>query len=205
MDFQDCKPKAKVIPPVRTKIHQIHYVPNIKPGVISMSTEDGRILFYSVDILEQSPQQSEKVVNGKKSTSLPSDDSNLQSCTLIGQLGGTSAGLNGRIKDYAFLNLPSNEAAGDISSTLLVVTAGSDGTIRLWALEKEELVMDETSNTKPLETLVGRLLGSYETSNRITCMKSFIMSGSAEGEDEDNVLDSIGNSDSEDSDSGASD
>jgi protein MAK11 len=152
--------------------------------------------------LQESQQEPDKLANGKKTNTLQLDDPIIPTCTFIGQLGGSSVGLSGRIKDYTFLELPSDEPSENISSTLLIVTAGSDGTIRIWALEKEELAVEETSEeSKSSETQVGRLLGTYETGNRITCLESFILSGSDDNEDGDGVEEDIENSDSEGSDS----
>lgn len=111
----------------------------------------------------------------------------------IGQIGGNLDGLKGRVKDFEILNLP---AVGNTTDSLLIVAGSSDGMIRLWMLEPAQFMfananldeshtsdMNESSkvnseaNALKLPSLpqVGRLLGTYETGNRITCLKAFVM------------------------------
>lgn len=111
----------------------------------------------------------------------------------IGQIGGSLDDFKGRIKDFEILNLP---AVGNATDSLLIVAGSSDGMIRLWMLEPAQFMfananLDE-SHTRDLNELpkvnseanalkvpslpqVGRLLGTYETGNRITCLKAFVM------------------------------
>lgn len=148
--------------------------------ILAVSTEDGRILFYST-------------------ASLPSTDMNgnptpagISLCTAVAQLGGIGAGLTGRIKDFEILKPPD-------TNHLLIVTGSSDGAVRIWMIDKVDLQhklshpqdSSETegsrsgkqdsavpgSATKLSEVRqIGKLLGTYEAGNRITCLKAFIMS-----------------------------
>ena len=142
--------------------------------VLAVSTEDGRILFYSTTRFSQSG----------------STESEIPLCTSISQLGGAAEGVTSRIKDFEILRLPD-------SQSLFAVTGSSDGAIRLWMLDDAEITdgslvlagsMDNEvhdsenadavspSNDSAMTTQVGSLLGTYEAGNRITCLKAFIMS-----------------------------
>jgi len=124
--------------------------------ILAISTEDGRILLYSTTPVSETNGAS-KVAN------------TIPSATYIGQLGGPELGIAGRIKDFMMLERP-----GDSSQSLIVVTVGSDGVIRLWIIEKEEI------NSDGVNKQLGRLLGMYETGSRVTCMKAFVMLGNSE-------------------------
>ena len=158
------------------------------PDKLAISTEDGRILFYSTDMsgeTEKSAQEAEFTISNAKA---------------IGQIGGNLDELRGRIKDFEILKLP---AANGSTQNLLIITGSSDGSVRLWMLDPAQLTsgkpnlsrppngeLHDPSNNKdlgkslnPLSTpQVGRLLGTYETGNRITCLKAFIMSESQAAE-----------------------
>jgi protein MAK11 len=169
----DSKPKCKVIPEPRAKIHELCYV---KLGdeddvqILAVSTEDGRILFYSTrpaDLVTASTAE------GKEAP--------LASAKLFAQLGGKDAGLSGRIKDFSILD------NGDgTTKDFVVVAGGSDGSLRIWKLPATDLTSHK-SKTKQ----VGELLGTYETNNRITCLESFVMLPKIEGSEEDEI-DSFG-------------
>jgi protein MAK11 len=171
-----------VLPTPRTKIHEVRYVPGVESDILSISTEDGRILFFSGPD-PQIPDSSTNghVPNGKTPSS---KEPSLPTCKLIGQLGGAALGISSRIKDYIFLSPHSSSENEDVKP-LLLVTAGSDGSIRIWALEKEELVVNEQERDKEKKEIrqLGRLLGTYETANRITCLQAFVMTGDAEAPD----------------------
>ena len=100
-------------------------------------------------------------------------------------------GLTGRIKDFEILKPPD-------SKQWIIITGSSDGAIRLWAVDKASLLSKpvngeisksdasrstngepagtkEASGQLPKKKQIGRLLGAYETGNRITCLKAFIM------------------------------
>jgi len=149
--------------------------------ILAVSTEDGRILFYSTTLTGEAEKG-----NNEAEPSIP----NAQP---IGQIGGSLDDFKGRIKDFEILNLP---AVGNATDSLLIVAGSSDGMIRLWILEPAQFMfananLDE-SHTSDLNKLpkvnseanalkvpslpqVGRLLGTYETGNRITCLKAFVM------------------------------
>ena len=150
-------------------------------NVLAVSTEDGRILFYSTVSTEIALKKEDA------SSAIP----NVQA---IGQIGGNSDDLKGRIKDFKILNLPVVEGS---TENLLVVAGSSDGTIRLWMLDPASLFIENTSLAKssnsspddlpngegktnipksPSIPQIGQLLGTYETGNRITCLEAFVMS-----------------------------
>lgn len=149
---------------------------------LAVSTEDGRILFYSTALSGKTEKQ-----KNEAKTAIP----NAQA---IGQIGGNLDDLKGRIKDFDILKMPTVEGS---TENLLIVAGSSDGAIRLWMLDAAQLVtenaataespgsnLDEPPNgTHDANVLrvssipqVGQLLGTYETGNRITCLKSFVMS-----------------------------
>ncbi|KAI9873875.1 MAG: p21-activated protein kinase-interacting protein 1-like protein, partial [Pleopsidium flavum] len=100
----DSKPKCRILPSPLTKIHQVRYV-TIAPedkifvDVLALSTEDGRIIFYSTTVGLDS------VPDGKGSK-VP-----IPKCRALGQLGGKIAGLPVRVKDFEFLHLPAREGS----------------------------------------------------------------------------------------------
>jgi protein MAK11 len=165
----DSKPRAKIVPLPRTKIHQMHYLPSeAGPCTLLVSTEDGRVLIY--DTTSTSSSEAEKA----------NDD--IPSCKLIAQIGGPAAGMTGRVKDFEIVPVS--------QTSFLIVTGSSDGTVRFWALDAKELsdggVAGEAKGFTALQ--VGKLLGEYSTSTRITCLKAFIMTGTPdEVEEEDTV------------------
>lgn len=129
-----------------------------------------------------------------------------------------------RIKDFEFLT-PSGDDGRNIRS--FIVTGSSDGSIRIWSLTRVELggnasypngssdhdseggtevnVKDKVVNgsAKDVTHQVGKLLGTHESGNRITCLKAFIMltsTGVPETELDDgwaDEFDGIAGSDSE--------
>jgi protein MAK11 len=159
----DCKPKARICPTPLTKIHQLHYVPGLDSNVLAVSTEDGRILFYNT-----SPGEAAKSESPSKLQAIPE-------ATIIAQLGGSTGGLTTRIKDFEILNIPQDD--GQPTKTI-IVTAGSDGTVQLWFLHLEELLSQTEESSTVFQ--VGQILASYETANRITCLKAFVMTENTE-------------------------
>ena len=101
-----------------------------------------------------------------------------------------------RIKDFEFL---ASTGSGDGDARNLIVTGSSDGSIRIWSLERAELEenvsltnglsdaasaripetngKDEVDNgpDKDPAHQVGKLLGTHESGNRITCLTAFTM------------------------------
>jgi len=146
--------------------------------ILAISTEDGRILFYSAAL--------PALVQGIESDT----KSQIPLCRAVGQLGGSAEGSTGRIKDFEILKSPDLYAC-------LIVTGSSDGSIRLWMVteadlqetlpdheDSSETELGDPANSQPKETAatlpeprqIGKLLGTYEAGNRITCLKAFIMS-----------------------------
>ncbi|KAK7750994.1 Protein mak11 [Diatrype stigma] len=188
----DSTPKCRVMPDHRTKIHEVCYVvtdAETDAALLAVSTEDGRILFFSTrseDLTTPAPTSKP----GSSSTSMPSSSSPpLPVAKLVAQLGGKEAGVTGRIKDFSVLR-----AGGEEQEQLIIPTGSSDGKVRIFTLATDEL--NEARKSKGGEAAtaattkqVGRLLGTYETSNRITCLEAFVMiprpEGAEDSEDED--------------------
>jgi protein MAK11 len=183
----DSKPKCKVVPEPRTKIHELCYVQLGDEGDIQLlvvSTEDGRILFYSTrpaDLVTSATAQ------GKEAP--------LASAKMFAQLGGKEAGLSGRIKDFSILS-----NGEGLARDFIVVTGGSDGALRIW-----KLAAAEVASHKGKAKQVGELLGTYETNNRVTCLKSFVMLPKMEGAEDDEIDDFEGFEDGEEESSSDSD
>ncbi|TQW00403.1 hypothetical protein V2A60_001490 [Cordyceps javanica] len=157
----DSVPKCRVMP-FKTKIHQIAYVSlgsveddngeeTQGESVMAVSTEDGRVLFFSTktdDLVEQE-RESE-------------DEKKLPLAKFLGQVGGKEAGVTSRIKEFAVLRSNLN------TGLLYVAAAGSDGKVRVWNVTDGEL---RAGSGKEM----GELAGVYETHNRITCLAAFVM------------------------------
>lgn len=188
---KDSKPKAKIVPHPSTKVHQTHYAEisgssKVKTEVLALSTEDGRILFYSsVDRAKDCGQKS-----GIKSK--------VPSLQALGQLGGPKQDQAGRIKDFEILSL---QGAKDSHNDTIVVSGGSDGLIRIWKLNNSFLFANEAAITPNLNSehgqstvicgldktdkealshqleipTVGDVVGSYDTGSRMTCLRAFVM------------------------------
>ena len=164
--------KCRILPTPRTKVHRLRYVsisaddPEAKE-FLAVSTEDGRVLFYST-------QGTPSAV-----------DLEAPMCEPLAQLGGSLTGVTNRIKDFEILQ-------SFTSTSWIVVTGSSDGSIRLWKIDPADIdtmcsngeldrPRDETpknmesatqmNNTKQ----IGQLLGTYEAANRITCLTAFLM------------------------------
>ncbi len=159
----DCKPKCRLMGDAKTKVHEYSYVTvdeEKDQTVIAVSTEDGRILFFSTrkeDLLQKEGSE-------EKSEGLPS-------AKLIAQLGGKPAGISGRVKDFAVLPL---DIEGSERSWYFVA-GSSDGILRVWQVLSDDL----QPGKEPKQ--IDRLLGSYETQNRITCVEAFVMIPRPEG------------------------
>lgn len=174
----DSKVRCRVMPDIRTKVHEFVYVKldaEKEATILAVSTEDGRILFFST-----APDDLEK--NAK-----------LDRAKFLGQIGGKEAGVTGRIKDFKILQTE------DAPGVLYIVSASSDGKLRLWKVAREDFKAEKAEKLKQ----IGELLGLYETQNRITCMEAFVMiprpEGVEESEDEleESEVDSSGGSDDE--------
>jgi len=162
---EDSKPKCRLLPNPLTKVHQMFYVrsiidPDGEANVLAISTEDGRILFYSTSELK-------KQENGGAAI-----DTSIKDATLLAQLGGKASGVLGRIKDFEIIPLTDTE---DNLNTF-IITASSDGSIKVWQINMDEVAPKGRAARAMVDvTQVGKLLGSYETSARITCLRAFLM------------------------------
>lgn len=125
--------------------------------LLAISTEDGRVIFYSTKKLRQPEAGSE--------SSIPYAEA-------VAQLGGKPCGLRGRVKDFDILSLQ-DESFG--KNEFLVVTGSSDGVVRVWKLNGTDLAAEPKDDSNTATRQTGQLLGTYETGDRITCMKSFVM------------------------------
>jgi protein MAK11 len=192
-------PRCRVIPSPVTKVHHIRYV-NIesphqgKHELLAVSTEDGRILFYNTN---------EQLPDGKPGSSIPA-------AQLRGQLGGKAGGQSGRIKEFEILTAQMSQGSSD----MFLVTCGSDGIVKVWILNQEKLFAFSGSrqphpSSKAHEDVddmlqAGKLLGEYETGNRITCLKAFVMlsaQGTATTDEPEDTVDSEDEDHTSDSDS----
>ena len=171
-------------------MHQIRYVevpgpPGTDRELIAVSTEDGRILLYL------SSQSSGKDISDANSTfTIPTLDP-------IGEL--VMEGPKSRIKDFEILGASGRQ---DSARGLYVISASSDGAIRIFALDNEKLFANDTVVSSPAireskeepatvtamlsgtnvdgsefipTKQLGKLLGTYETGHRITCLRAFLM------------------------------
>lgn len=172
----DSVPQCRVMPGeggLRTKIHQFKYVDLGEISLLAVSTEDGRVLFFSTKV--------EDLVKNEE------DESKLPLAKMVGFIGGKAAGVSGRIKDFAALHSDAD------ANRLYVAGASSDGNLRVWTLAVDALVKAAGAK-KASEKPMGDLVGTYETKNRITCMAAFVMipkpDDAEDSEDEDLDVDS---------------
>ncbi|RMZ89232.1 hypothetical protein DV736_g3535, partial [Chaetothyriales sp. CBS 134916] len=130
-----------------TKLCQMRWVP-LGQGqeALAVSTEDGRLVFF--DVAQTRSEEGEDV----------------RHATVLGQLGGKEAGEKGRIKDFEILTWPEDRTHAT------AITAGSDGAVKIWRLPFENLAKANKQGSQ-----VGKLLATYETGNRITCLRAFVM------------------------------
>lgn len=180
----DSLPKCRVLgPSARTKMHQLCYVTVDAAAGLSLlaaSTEDGRIAFFSTRAEDmRGPQDGE---GGDEAEGQPAQTTvaaaaaanraTLRRAKPVGYVGGREAGVAGRIKDFA--------AVGGEAGRLYVAGATSAGTVRLWRIRADELAAAGGGPSGP----VGKLLGTYETQNRVTCLAAYRMIARPEGADE---------------------
>lgn len=160
----DSRPKAIIKPSPPTKLHQLRMLRLGGTGgqteVLAASTEDGRVLFFDIDF-----------------TDVTEDVKKLPTCTCLAQLGGHAEGISGRVKDFEALEV--KNAGENNTAALVLLTASSDGAVRLWSMQEDNAESKHTSliaaESKPRQ--VGNLIGTLETGSRITCLGAFIMDG----------------------------
>jgi len=184
----ECKPKAKVCPVPPSKVHQMEYVPRTEKNILAVSTEDGRILFYDTAGFGAETTDGD-ATNGDKPTT---KSSSIPEATLIAQLGGPATNTKVRIKDFEILPVAehSSESNAEIEGafTYIITTGCSDGSIRIWSLLPEEFLAQQKNVAEgitPPIPQVGQMLAKYDTGNRITCLKAFVMTRRSEDESEE--------------------
>ncbi|KAJ6031287.1 hypothetical protein N7540_002019 [Penicillium herquei] len=170
----DSTPKCRALPAPRSKVHQMKYVSrpagDATEDLLAVSTEDGRVIFYSTQELQKAEED---------------DESTIPYATPVAQVGGKQAGFPGRIKDFEVLSL--KDQPKEVRDGVLVVAGNSDGVVRIWNVASKELVPAKKSKGQDTIPQVGNLLTTYETGNRITCLASFVM---LPAEDPDTLIDS---------------
>lgn len=158
-----------MFPSPRSKVHQLRYValdPSSEESdeLLAVSTEDGRIIFYSTKQVHQAEE---------------GDDSPIPYAEAVAQIGGRAAGYSGRVKDFDVMSLKDEGAA--VKNDFLITTGNSEGVVRVWYVRGEELAGKKKTKKAEAEQkpsaipTVGKLLGAYNTDYRITCMKAFVM------------------------------
>ncbi|KAJ9606136.1 Protein mak11 [Cladophialophora chaetospira] len=169
---EDSKPKCKILPQPVTKLHQIAYISstskNQEIALLAVSTEDGRILFYDTQGIASAP------INGKDEA-----EASISQATLIATVGGKAGGITTRIKDFEVLFVQPSATAKKV---IAISTASSDGTIRVIQVPTSDL-FDAPENKDEAAPQLGTIIGSYETGNRITCLKAFVMLPARENDD----------------------
>ncbi|KAF4766566.1 hypothetical protein HAV15_010695 [Penicillium sp. str.  len=176
----DSIPRCRVLPSPRSKLHQMKYVSlplkgGEKEDFLAVSTEDGRVIFYSTKELKKAEDDTE--------CSIPH-------ATPVAQVGGKESGFPGRIKDFEILTLEGQ--AKELRNDFLVVTGNSDGVVRVWKAAGKEI--SAAKQEKKDTTQIGKLLATNETGNRITCLAAFVM---LPAEDPSTLIDSEGDSEDE--------
>ncbi|KAI9809525.1 MAG: hypothetical protein M1826_003872 [Phylliscum demangeonii] len=181
----DCRPRchAGATPP--SKIHQIRYLK--LPGdlaqspILTLSTEDGRLLFCSTSSAPGATL-SEAGVDGP-----------VPAAPVVAEMGGKSVGVTARIRDFVIVDLkPAAADEADASPAFLVVTGSSDGSIRLWSVDVDDLQegnipgpstrkVAHATDASPRQ--IGRLLGRYDTRRRISCLAAFPLAAEPGGPD----------------------
>lgn len=183
MQDKDSKPRCRIFPSPLTKIHQLRYIEISNDHVeasefLAISTEDGRIIFYDTK------------ADSTGGIAYDENTSDLQTIEPFAQIGGIGENTIERIKDFEILDLSLSKSS---SGTVIAVAGSSDGSIRLWRIDKGNLLgsnlllkSNGTSNGSGVRTdasmnstiQLARLIGTYETGNRITCLKAFVMPNS---------------------------
>ena len=175
----DSKPKCRIRTTPISKVHQIRYI-NLPTAitqnkkdteeeeVLTISTEDGRVLFYSTAGLEA-----------------------LDSPNLIGFLGGRSIGMPGRVKDFDTIAAKGNFhlITGGTDGVVRIWDLGKDS-------EKDTREMKKVRIDGGEGRQIGCLVGIYETERRITCLGVMEMGDEGIEEEDVEMSDSSGGSSS---------
>lgn len=199
----DGTPRCHVLPDTRRKIHELAYFATADKDapLLAVATEDGHVLFFSTkagDLTEGTTTTTTKTTtksNGKHADKQKAPQ--LPVAKFVAQLGGKEAGVQGRIKDFALLT---RSDEGD--DALYLACGSSDGKIRLFKTSLGELEKAGAAKKDAKPQQVGKLLGTYDTQNRITCLEAFIMIPRPEGveDSEDEFEDSSDEDDDEEDD-----
>lgn len=161
----DSKVRCRIMADTRTKVHEFCYIKldeETEATALAVSTEDGRIMLFSTKV-----EDLEKDKKSDSKTALPR-------AKLLAQVGGKACGVIGRIKDFTIIQ------PDGVPGVWYIVSANSDGKLRVWELTANELEPKKGEKVKQ----AGKLLGTYETQNRITCVKAFVMIPRPEGVEE---------------------
>ncbi|CAZ83961.1 unnamed protein product [Tuber melanosporum] len=164
----DSRPKSRIRTAPISKVHQIRYI-NLpttitqnkkdteEEEVLTISTEDGRVLFYST-----------------------TDPESLDSPNLIGFLGGRSIGMPGRVKDFITIAVRNNFylITGGTDGVVRIWDLGKDSEKDIQEMKKVRIDGGEGRQ-------IGCLVGIYETERRITCLGVMEMGGEGVEEEED--------------------
>ncbi|EMC91361.1 hypothetical protein BAUCODRAFT_45509, partial [Baudoinia panamericana UAMH 10762] len=173
----DSKARCVIKATPATKLHQMQFARfggsqatehGGESELLAIATEDGRVLFFDINNLEAATEDT------------------LPTCACVAQLGGPEVGVTGRIKDFEVLPCHSSAA----KTKTLLVTANSDGAIRLWTLPQQLAGGQRDVDPEELATTrqVGKLIGTLETGSRITCLGAFVMDGKADDNAEEEAV-----------------
>ena len=209
----DSQPKLRILTFPISKVHQIQYL--TMPGeclhALAVSTEDGGISFYSsTPSIKREPAEPTKAAGGKENEHGTIEaEYDVDNPVILGRVGGLEVGMVGRVKDFVILEskIPhkgNDGETGSYSTVLLVVTVGSDGTIRIWNLHIEQIEESfrgtnsdkepPTKKPKGVDSVtpvvvkypqIGTLVGIYETGRRITCLTGMTVSEGWSVEDQE--------------------
>ncbi|KAI5857602.1 WD40-repeat-containing domain protein [Tricharina praecox] len=186
----DSKPRVRIETSGKSKIHMMRFV-QVPKGllgqeteeVLALSTEDGRMLFYSTTAEE------------------------LDSPILLGTLGGRSMGMPGRVKDFIVMRAEGRIfviTAGSDGVVRVFDLCGEGSGIEVVEEDEAEGGAEKKAKTEGLEEKkgdrqVGKLVGMYETARRITCMTAMLMQEGGEEEQEDEEMGEAGEGEEEES------
>lgn len=162
-------------------MHQLRYIEvsnDIEQGseILAVSTEEGYILFYDTKV-----GNTDEAPESKRTPILPT-------LNALANVGGIPDGVKSRIKDFEALRL---KVPGIAKENLLLIAGSSDGVIHLWIIDDTEMFKSRLTSNKTSDNSINDIMpqkvltrqtwgciGKYETGNRITCLKAFVMSGS---------------------------